>query len=305
MAALEADSRRAGTTGGDARLRAAARRPVGRARAGHHDRRRATATSRPRGATSSSPTRPGHEQYTRNMVTGASTADCAVILLDARKGVLTPDAPALADIVSLLGIRHVVLAVNKMDLVELRRGALRRDRGRVRATFAARIGLPRRHAASRSRRWRATTSSSRSEQHALVRRADAARATSRRSRSTSSGWRPRRSGCRCSCVSRPELGLPRLRRHDRRRHACAPGDEIRVLPARHAAARVERDRHLRRRPRRGRRRPGGARSRWPTRSTPAAATCSPPPTTRRASPTSSRRPSCGWPTTRCTAGATT
>ena len=48
-----------------------------------------TASSRPTRASSSSPTRPGHEQYTRNMVTGASTADCAVILIDARKGVLT------------------------------------------------------------------------------------------------------------------------------------------------------------------------------------------------------------------------
>ena len=52
------------------------------------------------------------------MVTGASTADCAVILVDARKGVLTPDAPAHAASSSLLGIRHVVLAVNKMDLVD-------------------------------------------------------------------------------------------------------------------------------------------------------------------------------------------
>jgi bifunctional enzyme CysN/CysC len=59
---------------------------------------------------------PGHEQYTRNMVTGASTADVAVILIDARKGVLT-QTRRHGTIVSLLGIRHVVLAVNKMDLV--------------------------------------------------------------------------------------------------------------------------------------------------------------------------------------------
>jgi len=59
---------------------------------------------------------PGHEQYTRNMVTGASTADAAVILIDARKGVLT-QTRRHCTIVSLLGIRHVVLAVNKMDLV--------------------------------------------------------------------------------------------------------------------------------------------------------------------------------------------
>ena len=59
---------------------------------------------------------PGHEQYTRNMATGASTADLAVILIDARKGVLT-QTRRHSRIVALMGIRHVVLAVNKMDLV--------------------------------------------------------------------------------------------------------------------------------------------------------------------------------------------
>jgi bifunctional enzyme CysN/CysC len=59
---------------------------------------------------------PGHEQYTRNMVTGASTAELAVILIDARKGVLT-QTRRHSYIVSLLGIREVVLAVNKMDAV--------------------------------------------------------------------------------------------------------------------------------------------------------------------------------------------
>jgi len=59
---------------------------------------------------------PGHEQYTRNMATGASTADLAVILIDARKGVLT-QTRRHSRIVALMGIRHVVLAVNKMDLM--------------------------------------------------------------------------------------------------------------------------------------------------------------------------------------------
>jgi bifunctional enzyme CysN/CysC len=59
---------------------------------------------------------PGHEQYTRNMVTGASTADLAVILIDARKGVLT-QTRRHSYLVSLIGIRKVVLAINKMDLV--------------------------------------------------------------------------------------------------------------------------------------------------------------------------------------------
>src|SRR5262245_45940209 len=59
---------------------------------------------------------PGHEQYTRNMATGASTAQAAVLLIDARKGVLV-QTKRHSRIVSMLGIRHVALAVNKMDLV--------------------------------------------------------------------------------------------------------------------------------------------------------------------------------------------
>ncbi|MET0663572.1 MAG: GTP-binding protein, partial [Ilumatobacteraceae bacterium] len=60
---------------------------------------------------------PGHEQYTRNMVTGASTADVAVILVDARKGMLT-QTRRHSYLVSLLGIKRVVVAINKMDLVD-------------------------------------------------------------------------------------------------------------------------------------------------------------------------------------------
>ncbi|MHB8709455.1 MAG: sulfate adenylyltransferase subunit CysN, partial [Desulfuromonadales bacterium] len=60
---------------------------------------------------------PGHEQYTRNMVTGASTAQVAIILVDARKGLLT-QTRRHSYLVSLVGIRHVVLAINKMDLVD-------------------------------------------------------------------------------------------------------------------------------------------------------------------------------------------
>ncbi|MEH6548302.1 MAG: adenylyl-sulfate kinase, partial [Sneathiella sp.] len=60
---------------------------------------------------------PGHEQYTRNMVTGASTADLAVILVDARKGMLT-QTMRHSYLVSLLGIKKIVLAINKMDLVD-------------------------------------------------------------------------------------------------------------------------------------------------------------------------------------------
>src|SRR5437764_8037835 len=63
---------------------------------------------------------PGHEQYTRNMVTGASTADLAVLLVDARKGIL-PQTRRHSLVCSLLSIRHVVLAVNKLDLVGFNR----------------------------------------------------------------------------------------------------------------------------------------------------------------------------------------
>src|SRR6187399_3323507 len=58
---------------------------------------------------------PGHEQYTRNMATGASTCDLAIILIDARNGVQT-QTKRHSFIVSLLGIKHVVVAINKMDL---------------------------------------------------------------------------------------------------------------------------------------------------------------------------------------------
>ncbi|NNE42223.1 MAG: sulfate adenylyltransferase subunit CysN [Marinicaulis sp.] len=60
---------------------------------------------------------PGHEQYTRNMATGASTADLAVILIDARKGILN-QTRRHSYIASLLGIRHIIVAINKMDLVD-------------------------------------------------------------------------------------------------------------------------------------------------------------------------------------------
>ncbi len=82
---------------------------------------------------------PGHEQYTRNMVTGASTADLAIILADARKGVLV-QTRRHSFLVSLLGIRKVVLAVNKMDLVGYSREAFDAIEREYRE-FAARIGL--------------------------------------------------------------------------------------------------------------------------------------------------------------------
>ncbi|MHB1930590.1 MAG: sulfate adenylyltransferase subunit CysN [Acidimicrobiales bacterium] len=82
---------------------------------------------------------PGHEQYTRNMVTGASTASLAVLLADARKGVLT-QTRRHSYLVSLLGIRRVVLAVNKLDLLDYSRDAFERIDADYRA-FASQIGL--------------------------------------------------------------------------------------------------------------------------------------------------------------------
>jgi bifunctional enzyme CysN/CysC len=82
---------------------------------------------------------PGHEQYTRNMVTGASTADLAVILIDARKGVLT-QTRRHSYLVHLLGIRHIVLAVNKMDLVGYDRAVFDQIVADYRA-FADSIGI--------------------------------------------------------------------------------------------------------------------------------------------------------------------
>ena len=82
---------------------------------------------------------PGHEQYTRNMVTGASTADVAVILIDARKGVLT-QTRRHSYLVSLLGIKRVVVAVNKMDLVDFSHDRFDEIESEYRE-FAAQIGL--------------------------------------------------------------------------------------------------------------------------------------------------------------------
>lgn len=82
---------------------------------------------------------PGHEQYTRNMVTGASTADLAVILIDARKGVLT-QTRRHSYLAHLLGVRNIVLAVNKMDLVGYDQATFDRIRLAYRA-FASEIGI--------------------------------------------------------------------------------------------------------------------------------------------------------------------
>jgi bifunctional enzyme CysN/CysC len=83
---------------------------------------------------------PGHEQYTRNMVTGASTAELAIVLVDARLGILT-QTRRHSYLVSLLGIRHVVLAVNKLDLVDYSRDVFERAEREYRE-FAKELDLP-------------------------------------------------------------------------------------------------------------------------------------------------------------------
>jgi len=138
MAALEADSKRVGTQGGaiDFALLVdglAAEREQGITidvayRFFSTDKRKFIVADTP-----------GHEQYTRNMVTGASTADAAVILIDARKGVLT-QTRRHSYLVKLLGIRHVVLAVNKMDLVGWDQAVFDKIVADYRA-FADQIGL--------------------------------------------------------------------------------------------------------------------------------------------------------------------
>ncbi|MBS1200854.1 MAG: sulfate adenylate transferase, subunit 1/adenylylsulfate kinase cysN/C [Proteobacteria bacterium] len=115
LAALEADSKKVGTQGGEIDLALlvdglAAEREQGITIDVAY---RFFSTERRKFIVADTP---GHEQYTRNMATGASTADLAVILVDARKGVLQ-QTRRHSYIVSLLGIRHVVLAVNKMDAV--------------------------------------------------------------------------------------------------------------------------------------------------------------------------------------------
>lgn len=83
---------------------------------------------------------PGHEQYTRNMITGGSTANLAIILVDARTGVIT-QTRRHTYLVSLLGIKHVVLAVNKMDLVDYDRNVFNGIVDEYRK-FAAPLGIP-------------------------------------------------------------------------------------------------------------------------------------------------------------------
>ena len=137
---------------------------------------------------------PGHVQYTRNMVTGASTADLAVILVDARKGVVE-QTRRHAYVLSMLELPHVVFAVNKMDLVEFSEERFD-DIARDLAELAARLGM---HDVARDpdlgaqgRQRRRPVGRAR-----LVRGADAARAP-RDGRGRRRSLDPRRAASRCS-----------------------------------------------------------------------------------------------------------
>jgi bifunctional enzyme CysN/CysC len=138
LAALEADSKKMGTTGGDLDFALlldglAAEREQGITIDVAY---RFFSTEKRKFIVADTP---GHEQYTRNMATGASTADLAVILIDARRGVLT-QTRRHSYIVSLLGIRQVVLAVNKMDLMDYAQPVFNRIVEEYRA-FAEQLGF--------------------------------------------------------------------------------------------------------------------------------------------------------------------
>ena len=212
LAALEADSKKVGTQGGDLDFALLLDGLIAEREQGitidvayrffSTDRRKFIVADTP-----------GHEQYTRNMVTGASTADAAILLVDARKGVLT-QTRRHSYLCRLLGIRHVVLAVNKMDLVDYSPDVFAAIEDEYRA-FASRSASGT-SAASRFPRSRATTSSP-----SATRRAGTTGrpcwAISRRSRSITPGWRGALPHARPVGQPAP-CRFPRVRRHRDERH---------------------------------------------------------------------------------------
>ena len=114
---------------------------------------------------------PGHEQYTRNMAIGASTADLAILLVDARKGIL-PQTRRHSVITSMFGVRHVVVAVNKMDLVGYSEDVFRKIEADFRA-FAEHLRFASHPCPAARRQGRRQSRPSRAE-HALARWAAAA-----------------------------------------------------------------------------------------------------------------------------------
>ena len=196
---------------------------------------------------------PGHEQYTRNMVTGASTADVAVLLVDARKGVLT-QTRRHSYLAHLVGIRQLRAGGDQDGPGRLRPGRVRRDRRRLsrvrRADRDRAIG-----SRSRCRALNGDNVVGAQRRDALVRRAEPARASRQRCRSTPPPMPPSRCGCRCNGSTGPTR-ISAASPGRSRRARCAPGDEVRD-PAVGPDHAVERIVTHGRRPRRGGRRPVG------------------------------------------------
>ena len=250
------------------RLRAARRRARSRARAGHHHRRRLSLFRDRRRSFIVADT-PGHEQYTRNMATGASNADLAILLVDARKGLLT-QTRRHSIIVSLLGIRHVVLAVNKIDLVDYDERIFR-DIVDAFRKFAEPLGFRSLFAIPMSARFGDNVSSVSPSARPGIRAAISC-SISKPSRSRRTA---RRAVPPAGAMGQPAASrFPRLRRHDRERARCArrrrssspvPGEQTTVKshPRRRRGARKRRsgrrgDADARRRGRHRARRRAGA-----------------------------------------------
>ena len=235
---------------------------------------------------------PGHEQYTRNMVTGASTADVAVILVDARKGVLT-QTRRHSYLVSLLGIKRVVVAINKMDLMDYSHEVFAAIEEEY-TDFASRIGLD----------------------DVTFIPLSALKGDNIVEPSANTPWYhgPTLLGfletvpvdddlaeqsfrMPVQWVNRPNLDFRGFSGPDRRRRDQAgrpdPGVARRARRARSIGSSRWTATSTRRSP------ASRSRSRSPTRSTSAAATCCAPPTIRPRWPTSSRRTSSGCTKTRC------
>ena len=152
---------------------------------------------------------PGHEQFTRNMATGASNADLAIVLVDARKGLLT-QTHRHSIIVSLLGVRHVVLAVNKIDLVDYSESVFRQIEADYRK-FAETLGFRSLIALPISARHGDNVSSLSARTPWYSGPASARLSGTRRSRRRS----PKRALSLARAMGQPAApGFSRLRRHD-------------------------------------------------------------------------------------------
>ena len=223
---------------------------------------------------------PGHVRYTRNMVTGASTADVAIVLIDARQGVVE-QSKRHAFIAALLHVPHVVACVNKMDLVDWDRATSTTRSSRTSAPSPAASGCPS-WRASRSRRSTATTSSTARTR----RRGTTARrcsSTSRRSTSPPTARCSTPRGCRCSgsCARTTTPTTTTAATPARWRRARCGSATTSSSCREGARTRIARARHLRRPGRGGVRADVGDRAAGGRPRRRARATCCAPPTRRR------------------------